>query len=149
MIKEFKNIRERSERAKFLCLGYKTNNCRIEKKNAAPKRQLDKILGPRARPLRPHFRRLCVYGHTTVVLTYIILNLLFAYTWYYTAGKFYFINDNFIFILPYLNTDFKRQTSHENTCNFQFKVIKNPRVHFNLFTYAPNFDCKASYSNLY
>jgi len=56
MIKDFKNICERSERAKFLCLGYKTNNWRIEKKTAAPKQQLDKILGPR---LRPHFRRLC------------------------------------------------------------------------------------------
>jgi len=32
MIIEFKNIRERSERAQFLCLGYKTNNWRIEKK---------------------------------------------------------------------------------------------------------------------
>jgi len=32
MIKEFKNIRERSERAQFLCLGFKTNNWRIEKK---------------------------------------------------------------------------------------------------------------------
>jgi len=36
MIKEFKNIRERGERAKFLCLGYKTNNWRIGK-NRGPK----------------------------------------------------------------------------------------------------------------
>ena len=36
MIKEFKNIRERSERAKFLCLGYEVNNWRIEK-NHGPK----------------------------------------------------------------------------------------------------------------
>jgi len=31
MMKEFKNIRERSEGAKFLCLAYKINNWRIEK----------------------------------------------------------------------------------------------------------------------
>ena len=37
MIKGFKNIRERSERAKFLCLGYETINWRIEKKNRGPK----------------------------------------------------------------------------------------------------------------
>ena len=30
-------MRERSERAKFLCLGYKTNNWRIGKKNRGPK----------------------------------------------------------------------------------------------------------------
>ena len=53
MIKEFNNMRERSERAKFLCLGYKVNNWRIEK-NHGPKQQLEKILGP-------HFRRLCEY----------------------------------------------------------------------------------------
>ena len=72
MIKEFKNIRERSERAKFLCLGHKTNNLRIGKK-CGPKRQLGKILGPRARPLRPHFRRLCT------VITLITVNTYNAY----------------------------------------------------------------------
>jgi len=57
MIIFFKNIRERRDRAKFLCLGYKTNNRHI-KKNAARKWQLDKILGLRS---GPHIRRLCIF----------------------------------------------------------------------------------------
>ena len=36
MIKEFENIRERSERAKILCLGYKTTGV-SEKNNRGPK----------------------------------------------------------------------------------------------------------------
>jgi len=74
MIKEFKNIRERSERTKFLCLGYKTNNWRIGKKTRPQKRQLDKILGPQARPLRPHFRRLCqLIVNSSILLQYLFL----------------------------------------------------------------------------
>jgi len=57
MIKGLKHPRAKRARKNFYVCVIKTNNGHIEK-NAAPKRQLDKILGPRARPLRPHFRRL-------------------------------------------------------------------------------------------
>jgi len=44
MIEEFYNIRERSERAKFLCLGYKANNWSIEK-YCGPKKATWQIIG--------------------------------------------------------------------------------------------------------
>ena len=43
MINVFKNIRERSDRAKFLCLGYKTNNWR--KKKRGPKTATTQNIG--------------------------------------------------------------------------------------------------------
>jgi len=53
MIKEFKNLRERSERAKFLCLGYKTNNWRIKKKRGPKTATRQNIGAASAAPAAP------------------------------------------------------------------------------------------------
>jgi len=53
MVKEFKNIRERSELAKFLCLGYKTNNLRIGKKRGPKTATRQNIGAASAAPAAP------------------------------------------------------------------------------------------------
>jgi len=45
MIKEIKNIRERSEGAKFLRLGYKKKQLAYRKKNRGPKTATRQIIG--------------------------------------------------------------------------------------------------------
>jgi len=51
MIKEFKNICEQSERAKFLRLGYKVNNWRIEKKHGSKTATRQNIGAPLPMPM--------------------------------------------------------------------------------------------------